>query len=117
MANETNSDRDQHFEEGRLACRDGKSCDGNPYEHRDSREAALDLPHSPLFFNLVAVPFPYDPNAPSPTEWLVFLQKLWPGDNPDAEPALDQPELQRARRMVRLCHLRPPRKALGRLCF
>jgi putative DNA primase/helicase len=50
-------------------------------------------PHSPLFFNLVAVPFPYDPNAPSPTEWLVFLQKLWPGDNPDAEPALDQPEI------------------------
>ena len=50
-------------------------------------------PHSPLFFNLVAVPFPYDPNAPSPSEWLVFLQKLWPGDNPDAEPALDQPEI------------------------
>ena len=50
-------------------------------------------PHSPLFFNLVAVPFPYDPNAPSPTEWLVFLQKLWPGENPDAEPALDQPEI------------------------
>jgi putative DNA primase/helicase len=49
-------------------------------------------PHSPLFFNLVAVPFPYDPNAPSPAEWLGFLQKLWPGDNPDAEPALDQPE-------------------------
>jgi hypothetical protein len=51
-------------------------------------------PHSPLFFNLVAVPFPYDPNAPSPAEWLMFLQKLWPGDNPDAEPALDQPEIQ-----------------------
>ena len=51
------------------------------------------LPHSPLFFNLVAVPFPYDPNAPSPVEWLTFLQKLWPGDNLDAEPALDQPEI------------------------
>jgi putative DNA primase/helicase len=50
-------------------------------------------PHSPLFFNLVAVPFPYDPNAPSPAEWMMFLQKLWPGDNPDAEPALDQPEI------------------------
>jgi putative DNA primase/helicase len=37
------------------------------------------LPHSPLFFNQTAVPFPYDPDAPSPEHWLKFLGELWPG--------------------------------------
>jgi putative DNA primase/helicase len=29
------------------------------------------------------VPFPYDPDAPTPTKWLAFLEELWP-DEPDA---------------------------------
>jgi putative DNA primase/helicase len=41
------------------------------------------LPHTPLYFGQVAVPFPYDPNAPAPAKWLDFLEALWP-DEPDA---------------------------------
>jgi putative DNA primase/helicase len=41
------------------------------------------LPHTPLFFNLTAVPFNYDPDAPPPRRWLQFLDDLWP-DEPDA---------------------------------
>lgn len=35
---------------------------------------------TPGFFNLVSVPFPYDPDAPAPTRWLEFLHQLWPND-------------------------------------
>jgi putative DNA primase/helicase len=38
------------------------------------------LPLTPLYFNLVSVPFPYDPYAPEPTRWLKFLHQLWPDD-------------------------------------
>lgn len=34
--------------------------------------------HDPRFFNLVSVPFDYDPDAPEPGEWLKFLEVLWP---------------------------------------
>ncbi|OBF65922.1 hypothetical protein A5753_01115 [Mycobacterium sp. 852002-51971_SCH5477799-a] len=46
----------------------------------------LDLPrrtligHTPSLFNLVSVPFCYDPEAPEPTVWLEFLDSLWSGD-------------------------------------
>jgi putative DNA primase/helicase len=33
-------------------------------------------PHTPLYFGQVAVPFPYDPNAPAPAKWLDFLDEL-----------------------------------------
>lgn len=36
--------------------------------------------HSPAFFNLVAVPFGYDADAPPPERWLKFLRELWPDD-------------------------------------
>lgn len=36
--------------------------------------------HEPDWFNLVAIPFDYDPEAPAPTRWLHFLDQLWPGD-------------------------------------
>lgn len=36
--------------------------------------------HDPAYFNLVAVPFDYDPNAPQPERWLTFLDELWPDD-------------------------------------
>ena len=36
--------------------------------------------HTPALFNLVSVPFDYDPEAPEPVEWLKFLDSLWPGD-------------------------------------
>lgn len=35
-------------------------------------------PLTPGFFNLVSVPFAYDPDAPEPTQWLSFLGQLWP---------------------------------------
>ena len=36
--------------------------------------------HTPSLFNLVSVPFDYDPEAPEPVEWLKFLSSLCPGD-------------------------------------
>ena len=38
------------------------------------------LDHTPAFFNLVSVPFAYDPAAPAPARWLRFLEELWDGD-------------------------------------
>jgi putative DNA primase/helicase len=52
----------------------------------DGREL---LPHSPSYFNSTAVPFAYDPEAPSPAAWLAFLSELWPGD-PDSIAALQE---------------------------
>ncbi|MGA5500940.1 DNA primase family protein [Streptomyces umbrinus] len=51
------------------------------------RDRAL-LPHSPGFFNLVSVPFTYDPTAVAPT-WERFLTQLWP-DDPDAIHAVQE---------------------------
>ncbi|MEU0991052.1 phage/plasmid primase, P4 family [Streptomyces sp. NPDC005953] len=42
------------------------------------RDRAL-LPHGPGFFNLVSVPFDYDPQASAPT-WQSFLEQIWPDD-------------------------------------
>ena len=39
--------------------------------------------HTPSLFNLVSVPFDYDPEAGEPTVWLEFLASLWP-DDPDS---------------------------------
>ena len=36
--------------------------------------------HTPSLFNLVSVPFDYDPEAAQPTVWLEFLASLWPDD-------------------------------------
>ena len=46
-------------------------------------------PLTPGFFNLVSVPFPYDPNAPAPTRWLKFLHQLWPDDEESVEAIRD----------------------------
>jgi putative DNA primase/helicase len=45
--------------------------------------------HTPELFNLVAVPFAYDPNTPEPTRWLQFLDDLW-DDDTDAVAALQE---------------------------
>ncbi|MGW2865017.1 DNA primase family protein [Streptomyces sp. NPDC001205] len=42
------------------------------------RDRAL-LPHTPGFFNLVSVPFAYDPDATA-LEWDRFLSDVWPDD-------------------------------------
>ncbi|HET6918359.1 MAG TPA: phage/plasmid primase, P4 family [Jiangellaceae bacterium] len=47
------------------------------------------LEHTPAFFNLVSVPFAYDPAAPAPTRWLQFLADLW-GDDADSINALQE---------------------------
>jgi putative DNA primase/helicase len=47
------------------------------------------FPHTPSYFNLTAVPFDYDPNAPEPMDWLTFLNELWP-DDPDSIAALQE---------------------------
>jgi putative DNA primase/helicase len=44
------------------------------------RDRAL-LPHDPAFFNLVAVPYAYDPGSTAPA-WEAFLRKIWPDDQP-----------------------------------
>lgn len=36
--------------------------------------------HTPTLFNVVSVPFDYQPNAPEPTAWLEFLASVWPDD-------------------------------------
>jgi putative DNA primase/helicase len=41
------------------------------------------LTHTPLYFNQIAVPFDYEPTAPSPRRWHNFLDELWPSE-PDA---------------------------------
>jgi putative DNA primase/helicase len=51
------------------------------------RDRAL-LPHGPGFFNIVAVPFAYDPNASAPT-WEHFLRQIWP-DDPETINALQE---------------------------
>ncbi|MCC5032296.1 phage/plasmid primase, P4 family [Streptomyces sp. WAC 00631] len=66
--------------------------DGSPIVACDNgllriRDRAL-LPHSPGFFNLVSVPYDYDPAATAPT-WESFLQRIWPHD-PEAISALQE---------------------------
>ncbi|MFF2641047.1 phage/plasmid primase, P4 family [Streptomyces niveus] len=51
------------------------------------RDRAL-RPHTPDFFNLVSVPFAYNPNATAPT-WERFLAGIWP-DDPEAIQALQE---------------------------
>jgi putative DNA primase/helicase len=46
-------------------------------------------PLTPAFFNRVAVPFDYEPNASTPARWLEFLDQLWP-DDPDSITALQE---------------------------
>lgn len=47
------------------------------------------VPHTPHYFNRVAVPFEYDPDAAEPKRWLEFLNELWP-DDPDSIAALQE---------------------------
>jgi putative DNA primase/helicase len=39
------------------------------------------LPHNPAFFTHHALPFAYDPNAPTPERWHRFLVELWDDDS------------------------------------
>jgi putative DNA primase/helicase len=45
--------------------------------------------HDPRLFNLVGVPFDYQPDAPTPERWLSFLEQLWP-DDPSSIAALQE---------------------------
>lgn len=38
-------------------------------------------PHSPAYFGVNVVDYPYDPGAAKPREWLKFLRLLWPDDS------------------------------------
>ncbi len=38
------------------------------------------LPHTPLLLNVNTLPFDFDPDAPSPSEWLGFLNSVWAND-------------------------------------
>jgi putative DNA primase/helicase len=64
----------------------GGDCATDPTQLIACRNGLLDLntrtliDHTPDLFNLVSVPFDYDPSAPAPTEWLKFLNTLWPDD-------------------------------------
>jgi putative DNA primase/helicase len=39
--------------------------------------------HTPVFFNVVSVPFDYQQDAAEPTAWMEFLASVWP-DEPDS---------------------------------
>ncbi|MCP4389840.1 MAG: NTP-binding protein [Gammaproteobacteria bacterium] len=43
-------------------------------------EAGKLLPHNPLFFNTLCLPFDCEPEAAKPTRWFTFLRELWPDD-------------------------------------
>jgi putative DNA primase/helicase len=45
--------------------------------------------HTPNYFNVICVPFDYDCDALEPTEWLAFLDQLWP-DDPESVILLQQ---------------------------
>ncbi|WP_063765365.1 DNA primase family protein [Nonomuraea candida] len=47
------------------------------------------LDHDPRFFNLVSVPFDYDPGAQRPSRWLEFLNQVW-ADDPESIAALQE---------------------------
>lgn len=47
------------------------------------------MDHTPRYFNVVSVPFPYDPKALKPARWLTFLKELWP-DDPSSVAALQE---------------------------
>ncbi|KRD17374.1 phage/plasmid primase, P4 family [Streptomyces sp. Root264] len=72
-------DRDSERDDGTIV-----ACENGLLRIRDR---AL-LPHGPEFFNLVSVPFAYDPDATAPT-WEHFLAQIWP-DDPDAVAALQE---------------------------
>jgi putative DNA primase/helicase len=58
----------------------------NPQELLPFRSVNLHIPASmtyratPTLFTTNALDFDYDPDAPEPTEWLSFLDALWPDD-------------------------------------
>ena len=58
----------------------------NPQELLPCRSLNLHIPSSktyratPTLFTTNALDFDYDPDAPEPTEWLSFLDALWPED-------------------------------------
>jgi putative DNA primase/helicase len=54
--------------------------------HVGTRELLDPTPH---YFNRVAVPFDYDPDAPEPGLWFRFLKELW-ADDPDSIAALQE---------------------------
>jgi putative DNA primase/helicase len=37
--------------------------------------------HDPRLFNLVGLPYSYNPHAPEPARWLKFLDELWPDES------------------------------------
>lgn len=45
------------------------------------------LDPDPRFFNLVSVPFDYDPAAPAPERWLTFLRDAWTDDEGNVDQA------------------------------
>ncbi|MFH9953301.1 phage/plasmid primase, P4 family [Streptomyces roseolus] len=71
-------ERDRHDTSPIVACRNGL------LRIRDQRL----LPHGPGFFNLVSVPYDYDPDATAPT-WEAFLTGIWP-DDPESIAALQE---------------------------
>jgi putative DNA primase/helicase len=38
------------------------------------------IPHTPDFFSVNAIDYPYEPNTIDPPQWLEFLRQLWPND-------------------------------------
>ena len=46
--------------------------------------------HEPGLFNLVQVPFAYDPEAAAPQRWNQFLEEIWPEDDGDSVRALQE---------------------------
>jgi putative DNA primase/helicase len=47
------------------------------------------LPHTPSFFNLNALDYAYEHDAPKPRQWLAFLDQVWP-DDPESIATLQQ---------------------------
>ena len=72
------------------------------------------LPHTPSFFNLNALDYAYDRDAPEPRQWLAFLDQVWPDDprvDRDAAANLRLPPDERHKPTKSVPYRRP--KALG----
>lgn len=52
---------------------------------RPDGQASLFRSPTPVFYSRNAIDFPYNPAAPEPTQWLDFLDQLWPEDRQSIE--------------------------------
>jgi putative DNA primase/helicase len=70
---------------------DGRTAYGAPADIVSFTNGLLHVPtkqmvkYTPVFFGMNSLPFPYEPDAPEPKEWIKFLNAVWPDDQQSIE--------------------------------